>query len=105
MILRLFTPRQCSQLSVLGLFRGFSCRFFTGGGLFGGGGFFLAGFEFESDLAVFDFEIGGEGAAFFGDETRDEIGLADGEDFFDLLARDFFLAKGFSHAEFAFADI
>ena len=89
----------------LGLFRGCSCRLFPCGGLFGSGGFFLAGFEFEGDLAVFKFEVGGEGSAFLGDEARDEVGLADGEDFFDLLTRDFALAEGFSHAEFALADI
>jgi hypothetical protein len=72
------------------------------GGLFFSWG---AGFEFEDDFVFFELEVGGEGFAFFADEAGDEVGFANGEDFFDLLAGDFFLAKGLAHAEFALADI
>ena len=82
-----------------GRFGGFLPR---SGGLFFSGG---AGFEFEDDFVFFELEVGGEGFAFFADEARDEVGFADGEDFFDLLARDFFLAQGLAHAEFALSGV
>jgi hypothetical protein len=79
-----------------------------GGFLPRGSSLFLArgaGFEFEDDFVFFEFEVGGEGFAFFADEAGYEVGFADGEDFLDLLAGDFFLAQGLAHAEFALADI
>ncbi len=82
-----------------GRFGGFLPR---SSGLFFSGG---AGFEFEDDFVFFEFEVCGEGFAFFADEAWDEVSFADGKDFFDLLAGDFFLAKGFAHSEFALADI
>ena len=91
--------RGCSCAPALG---GFHCFLPRSGGLFFSGG---AGFEFEDDFVFFEFEVGGEGFAFFADEAGDEVGFADGEDFFDLFAGDFFLAQGLAHAEFALADI
>lgn len=83
----------------LGDLRGF---LFRRGGLFFARG---AGLKLKGDLAVIQLEIGGEGFAFFADEARDEVGFPNSEDFFYLLAGNFFLAKSFAHAEFAFANI
>ena len=65
----------------------------------------LAFLKLEADFILFQLEESRKRSAFFRDEAVDEIGLALGDEFFDLLAGDFLLAKGFSHSELARARI
>ena len=55
--------------------------------------------KFETDFAFVQFQVRGKGAAFFGNEFREEIGLAGGDEFLDLLLWDFALQDHFADAE------